>query len=158
MGRRISGGTAAPVLALALALALTGCSLPVDPAGTLERARGGELRVGASPAGGLVVVDGDEVSGPLPELIEGFADSIDARVTWSVDSEEDLVDGLVAGDLDLAIGGMTETTPWIEQASVTRAYEGIPGADGAAVVVLLPLGENGLQAAVESYLDEEVGP
>lgn len=152
-GRRIRGAAA-----LALTAVLGGCGLPVDPDGTLDGARGGELRVGASPSGGLVVVDGGDVSGPLPDLIEGFAGSIDARVTWTVDSEEDLVDALATGDLDLAIGGMTEATPWARQASVTRACTTIPGADGAAVVVLLPLGENGLQAALEVYLDEEAGP
>ncbi|GAB3604513.1 transporter substrate-binding domain-containing protein [Microbacterium aureliae] len=144
---------------LAAALVLTGCGLriPTDPDGTLDRARGDELRVGASPADGLVRIDGAAVTGPLAEVIEEFAASIDARVTWSVGSEEDLVDDLSSARLDLAIGGMTEQTPWATEVSVTRGYPGIPGAKGAPVVVLLPMGENALQAELESFLDEEYG-
>lgn len=138
-------------------LVLTGCgvSIPTDPDGTLERVTGGTLRAGASPDGSLVTVDAGVVGGPLADLVEGFAASRDARVSWSVASEEDLVDDLGSGRLDLAIGGMTEDTPWIDRVSVTRAYPGIAGSGGAPVVVLLPLGENAMQAALEAYLDEE---
>lgn len=142
---------------LLTALAATGCGItvPSDPQGTLDRVRGGELRAGASASGDLVTVDGSDVGGPLAELVEDFAESIDAEVTWTVGSEEDLVDGLEGGELDLAIGGMTDATPWSERAAVTRAYDAIPGAP-APVVLLLPLGENAWQAAVERYLDQEV--
>ena len=138
---------------------LSGCGLqlPSDPDGTLARISGGELRVGASPSGELVTVDDGEVSGPLAELIEGFAEERDATVTWTVDSEEDLVHDLEAGRLDLAIGGMTASTPWSTLVSVTRGYPGIDGSGGAEVAVLLPLGENAFQLALETYLDGEVG-
>ncbi|MCH6230974.1 hypothetical protein MK786_09515 [Microbacterium sp. CFH 31415] len=149
--------------ALAVALAasvttLTGCGLeiPSDPDGTLDRITGGQLRVGASPSGDLVVVDGTDVDGALADLIEGFAREHDATVEWSVDSEEDLVADLEEGSLDLAIGGITAATPWADRVSVTRGYPGIPGSGDADVAVLLPLGENGLQAALETYLDREV--
>lgn len=143
-------------LALALALGLAGCGLPVDPDGTLDRVTGGELRVGASPSGDLVTIDGDDVDGTLADLIEGFATERHATVVWTVDSEEDLVEGLATGDLDLAIGGMTAATPWTDRVSVTRGYPGVEGSDGADVAVLLPMGENALQAALEAYLDGEV--
>jgi ABC-type amino acid transport substrate-binding protein len=138
-------------------LALAGCGVPVDPDGTLDRVTGGVLRVGASPSGELVQVDGGEVSGSLVELTEGFAATRDARVEWRVDGEEDLVDELASGELDLAIGGMTAATPWVDRVSVTRAYPQVPGSRGADVVVLLPLGENALQSALERYLDRELG-
>lgn len=144
-----------PVLLLALCMAGCGLTIPTDPQGTLDRVRGGELRAGASASGSLVTVDGSEVSGTLAELVEGFAESLDARVTWTVGSEEDLVDGLESGSLDLAIGGMTEATPWTDRVAVTRAFDSIPGAH-APVVMLLPLGENALQAALEGYLDKEL--
>lgn len=144
------------VMAFAAALAGCGAQIPVDPEGSLDRIAGGELRVGASPSGTLVEVDGSAVTGPLPRLIEGFADSRDARVTWTVASEEDLVRDLEAGDLDLAVGGMTDETPWADRVSVTRGYPQVPGSGGEAVVVLLPLGENALQAALERYLDDEL--
>lgn len=146
-----------PLLVLALCVSGCGITIPSDPQGTLEGARGGELRAGASASGTLVTVDGSEVTGTLAELIEGFADSIDAQVTWTIGSEEDLVDDLESGKLDLAIGGMTDATPWSDRVAVTRAYEGIPGASGP-VVVLLPMGENAMLAALEAYLDQEVTP
>ncbi|WP_307858472.1 hypothetical protein [Microbacterium flavescens] len=162
-GRAPIGSTGAARTILAFALAgglagLTGCglSIPADPDGTLDRITGGELRVGASPSGDLVVVDRGEVTGPLADLIEGFAREHDATVRWAVDSEEDLVAGLESGKLDLAIGGMTAATPWSDRVSVTRGYPGVPESGGADTAVLLPLGENGLQAALETYLDGEV--
>lgn len=159
--RRVAAVTAAMLLSLAV---LTGCgaSIPADPDGALDRIDGGVLRVGASPSDGLVVLDdpsgADPVSGPLPDLIAGFAAGRDARARWTVGSEEDLVAALESGALDVAIGGMTDDTPWSDRVSVTRGYTGIPGAAGRPVVVLLPLGENGLQSALEAYLDAEVGP
>ncbi|MFB7893257.1 hypothetical protein ACFC1I_13720 [Microbacterium sp. NPDC056044] len=143
-----------PLLILTLCIAGCGFTVPSDPQGTLDRVRGGELRAGASASGELVTVDGSKVGGSLAELVEAFAQSIDAKVAWTVGSEEDLVDGLEAGDLDLAIGGMTDATPWSTRVAVTRGYDSIPGAK-APVVVLLPLGENAWQAAIEGYLDKE---
>lgn len=149
---------AASVLCILVLLVATACGIPRDPDGTLDRIAGGELRVGASPHGDLVFADGGNVAGTLADVIEGFADEHDATVVWTVDSEERLVDDLESGALDLAIGGMTDATPWSERVSVTRGYTGLDGAAGDPVVVLLPLGENGLQAALEQYLDREVGP
>ena len=156
-----SGAARIALAAAALAASvstLTACGLeiPADPDGTLDRITGGELRVGASPSGDLVVVDGTDVDGALADLIEGFAREHDATAKWAVDSEEDLVADLEEGTLDLAIGGITAATPWTDRVSVTRGYPGIPDSGGADVAVLLPLGENGLQAALETYLDAEV--
>lgn len=139
-------------------IALTGCGIriPTDPSGSLDRITGGDLRVGASPAKGTVDVDGDEVSGPVATAVEGFAASRDARIVWTIGSEEELVDDLEDGRLDLAIGGMTEQSPWSERVSVTRAYPALSD-EGRKVVLLLPMGENALQSVLEEFLDEEVG-
>lgn len=147
------------VLAIALA-ATTGCGvrIPTDPDGTLARVTGGELRVGASPSGDLVRIDGGVVSGTLADLIEEFASERDATVVWTPGSEEDLVDDLENGRLDLAVGGMTDATPWSDRVSVTRGYDAIPGSGGRSIVVLLPLGENDLQSTLETFLDEAVAP
>jgi DNA-binding transcriptional LysR family regulator len=134
------------------------CGIPRDPDGTLDRVTGGTLRVGASPHDGLVIVDDGVVSGSLATLIEGFATDRDAEIDWTVDSEEGLVDRLERGSLDLAIGGMTDATPWADRVGVTRGYPDLPGSAGSNVVVLLPMGENALQAALETYLDREARP
>lgn len=153
--RRLCAMFAAVAVALT---AFTGCgvTIPSDPHGAMDRIEGGVLRIGASPSVDLVTVDGDRVGGPLADLVSGFAEAHDARVVWTIGSEEDLVDGLERGALDLAIGGMTERTPWSERVSVTRGYRGVPSGHGEPVVILLPLGENRLQSALEQYLDEQV--
>lgn len=148
---------AAAALGLSLALAGCGITIPSDPNGTLDAVRGAELRVGVSPDPGLVQVHGDEPSGPIVQLVESFADSIDADVDWTVGSEENLVGTLEAGDLDLVAGGITSDTPWVDRVGVTRGYRNIPGADGRAIVLLIPEGENAFLARLETFLDEEVG-
>ncbi|MBO3662878.1 hypothetical protein J5V96_05040 [Microbacterium sp. NEAU-LLB] len=144
-------------IALAATLALaTGCDgirIPQDPEGTLERVSGGELRVGASADDGRVLVDGAEVSGPLAAVVEDFAESIDADVEWSVGSEETLVTKIEDGQLDLAIGGMTGQTPWVDKVAVTREFTDLPEVDGP-VVMLARLGENRFVVALETHLQE----
>ncbi|WP_240665767.1 hypothetical protein [Agromyces sp. LHK192] len=155
-GRRTALGGVIAVLTLALCAC--GITIPTDPRGTSARiAESGELHAGASPAAPAVAVDGERVSGPLAELVETFAERHGAEVEWTVGSEEQLVEGLEDGSLDLVIGGMTDRTPWIDRASATRGYTAIPGTDGRTTVVLLPLGENALQAELERFLDAEVG-
>jgi DNA-binding transcriptional LysR family regulator len=153
--RNIAGGV---TLLLAGILALTGCGvIPADPQGTLERATGGTLHAGATPSAGLVTDAAGEPSGPLIDLVDGFAETIDADVEWTVGSEEDLIEGLEGGGLDIAVGGMTSDSPWIDRAGLTRGYPGIAGADGREIVMFVPSGENAMLTALETYLDGEVG-
>ncbi|WP_337002626.1 hypothetical protein [Microbacterium sp. LB12] len=148
-----------PLATLALLAALSGCglSVPLDPDGTLDAVRGGELRIGTSPDGDLVHVTSDQPSGPVVDLVDRFAASLDAEPEWTVASEETLVRMLRTGDLDLIAGGITPDTPWIDDAAVTRGYRGIDGADGRELAMLVPLGENAFLSALERFLDHEVG-
>jgi len=156
-GRRRLASTLAMLTVVALAATGCGLRIPTDPDGTLDRVSGGTIRVGASPDPGLVDVSGGDPSGPLVDLVEEFADTIDASPEWSVGSEETLVAGLEAGELDLAVGGFTDGSPWVDRAGITRGYTGVPGADGRSIVMLVPLGENAMLAELEAFLDEEVG-
>lgn len=139
---------------------ITGCgvTIPTDPDGTLNRiASRGELRAGATPAGDALSIDGNRAVGPLARLVEGFASEQGARVTWVTGSEETLVDELEAGEIDMAVGGMTDATPWGDRVSVSRGYDNVVRGDERSFVILLPLGENALQTALETYLDRKVG-
>lgn len=152
--------SAAATLGVAAAIvALSGCGLtiPSDPGGTLDTVRGGELRVGVSPDGELVETGTGAPTGSVVDLVDGFADSIDATPEWTVATEESLVRMLERGDLDLVAGGVTSDTPWLDRAGVSRGYTGIDGADGRTLVMLVPLGENAFLSELERYLDEEVG-
>lgn len=152
-----------PVAALLTLIVLTvsvsacGITIPSDPDGTLDSVTGSTMHVGISPEPGLVKIDDAGPSGPLVDLTEGFAASIDARIEWTVAAEESLVKGLETGDLDLAVGGFTDQTPWTDRAGITRGYTGISGAGDRSLVFLVPLGENAFLTKLEKFLDEEVG-
>ncbi|SDH60693.1 transporter substrate-binding domain-containing protein [Agrococcus jejuensis] len=154
MRRLVAAVLAAPVLLLA------GCGLqiPVDPDGTLDDVRGGTLHVGVSPHEGWAeVVDGQGV-GREAELVEGFADSLDAQVEWTEGGEEHLMEALEAGDLDLVIGGLSDATPWTTHAAITRTYLTTTDETGASTnhVMATPLGENAFLVALETFLTEEL--
>lgn len=137
---------------------LAGCGLriPSDPDGTLDRVTDGTLRVGVSPNGEFTQVDGDEVSGTEAELVERFAAELHADVAWTVGSEESLIRELDRGGLDLLIAGFTDTTPWSEDAGMTRPYAEFTDQDGARhkLVMLVPLGENAFLSELETFLTE----
>jgi ABC-type amino acid transport substrate-binding protein len=147
-------------IALATVLLLTGCGaqIPADPDGTLERTTGGTLRVGVTPHDTFTVVEAGQVSGSEAELVEAFAASIDADVAWTVASEEALVRELENGALDVVIGGITDQTPWIDKAGMTRPYDEFTDARGERhkLVMLVPLGENGFLVELERFLSEAV--
>ncbi len=139
---------------------LAGCALieaiPADPDGTLETVSGSVLEVGVSPNPPFTDVSGDAPEGTEVTLVESFAASIDAEISWTVAGEEELVQQLTNGELDLVIGGITDQTPWVTHAAPTRAYADTEEADGSTtkLVMLTPMGENAFLAALERHLDE----
>jgi ABC-type amino acid transport substrate-binding protein len=157
--RRICAHAVAAVALTAITVVLSGCGvrIPVDPDGTLESVTHGTLNVGISPDSGLATVSGSELRGPLVDIAEEFADSLDARIEWTIGAEETLVTGLEDESLDLAIGGFTDQTPWTDRAGVSRGYTNVEGADGRTLVFLVPLGENAFLSELERFLDEEIG-
>ncbi|TDQ51557.1 substrate-binding periplasmic protein [Actinorugispora endophytica] len=96
---------------------------PDDSEGTLDRVRGGVLRVGVtgSPPWTRVADDGS-VSGVEPVLVRRLAEELDARVRWSSGSESDLMASLHAGGLDLVAGGLGDTGTWQGMAALTTPY------------------------------------
>lgn len=148
------------LVAVAMTAALAGCgvSVPADPDGTLQTVSGGELRVGVSADENLADVSADTPSGPIIDLVDTFADSLDAEVEWTIGSEETLVTMVEEGDLDLVVGGLTDQTPWIDRVGVTRGYREVDGAEDRAIVMFVPLGENAFLTELEGFLDQEVGP
>ncbi len=142
--------------ALAVTLSLSGCasSFPADPNGTLDRVTGGTLRVGVSPNEDWTRVTGGEASGIEVALVEEFADTIDADVEFTVGGEEKLITDLQAGRLDLVIGGLTDQTPWIEKAAITKPFDQVTAEDGKPVrhVMAAPMGENAFLLELEKFL------
>ncbi|MGF6822333.1 ABC-type amino acid transport substrate-binding protein [Microbacterium sp. ZKA21] len=146
----------------ALVLALSGClgTMPVDPDGTLESVTDGTLRIGLSAEPDLAELGsgpGDPPDGPLIELANDYADSIDARISWTPAGEETLVGLLEDGAIDIAIGGFSAETPWSERVGTTRGYSDLPDLKGRTVVWLVPAGENALLSDIELFLDGKAG-
>lgn len=152
----------AGVTAALVAVGLVGCgvTIPTDPDGTLERVRGGTLRVGVSPSDPWAEVSDDgQFSGREVELLERFAAHLDAEATFTAGGEEELVGMLERGALDVVAGGLTSTTPWVSKAAVTTSYATTVGERGAPTyhVMLVPSGENAFQVELERFLlDQEV--
>jgi len=150
-------GGAGPTLLGALgvvSLAACGVTVPTDPDGTLDRVRGSELRVGVSPHEPWTVTTDGAPTGLEVDLVEGFAETLDADVVWTSGGEVELVGDLERGDLDLVIGGLTASSPWTSHAAVTVAYVTVTDPDGKPEghVMLTPMGENAFLVELERYL------
>jgi polar amino acid transport system substrate-binding protein len=154
------------LLLVAAGVFLAGCGIsvpgdfPADPDGTMDRVRSdGVLRVGASPRRGWVDVDGGTPQGHEPSLATGFADHLGVEVEWTVAGEEELVRLLEDGELDLAVGGFTDTNAWVAKVGLTRPYAEVEvGGTTEAHVMMVPMGENALQSSLERWLDGHGGP
>jgi ABC-type amino acid transport substrate-binding protein len=151
------------LLLVATVVLLAGCGtsllpddFPADPDGTLDRVRAdGVVRVGASPRPGWVEVGDGDPTGREPRLVEAFAESLGADVEWTVTGEEDLVRLLEEGEIDLAVGGFTDTNAWVDKVGLTRSYAEVEVAGTTeAHVMMVPMGENALMSRLERWLDD----
>ena len=143
-------------LALLAALALVGCDLPRDPDGTLERARGGVLRVGAAEADSLVVRAPDgSAGGAEAELVAAFARSIDARIEWHWGSSDDLLHRLEKRELDVVVAGLGAKTPWATRVGLTRPWH---EEAGRKHVVAVAPGENATLVALDRLVESRRSP
>jgi polar amino acid transport system substrate-binding protein len=135
--------------AVVVAVVLAGCGVPRDPEGTLDRVRGGTLRVGISQSEPWTRLGAGRPSGVEVRLVERFAAELGATVRWVDGSEADLVAALEVRELDLVVAGLTADTPWQAKAAITRGYA------TTRVVVAVPAGQPvpddvaGLRVAVE---------
>ncbi len=95
-------------------LLLGGCQYPRDPEGTLDRVRGGTLRVGVAEVEPWTTVE--------RQLVREFADSVSAEVEWVEGTESELIEALAGRQLDVVIGGFTRRSVWMNEAALTRPY------------------------------------
>ena len=116
MGRALNTTVVLAVLVVA------GCQIPQDPGETLERVRGGTMRVGISEHDPWVKLDGPEPGGVEAELVRRFADRLDSGVKWTRGSEAELIDALHERQLDLVIAGLHAKLPWKKEVAFTRPY------------------------------------
>ena len=143
------------VVVLVGLLASCGVSIPADPNGTLERVTGGTLRVGVSPNPPWTEVTQDgKPTGSEVALVEEFAATLPAEISWTIGGEEPLIKRLELGQLDLVIGGLTADTPWEKHTAITKPYGEATGPDGKRIelVMAAPPGENAYLLRLERFL------
>jgi polar amino acid transport system substrate-binding protein len=148
--------TACPLLLL-VALLAAGCQYPRDPEGTLDRVRGGVLRVGVTHADPWVTLDGGAPGGVEVELLERFAETLDAEVEWVEGSESDLMEALHGRQLDVVVAGLTRRSEWQRVAALTRpfvSYEVVIAAPDQATADRLSEDLGGERIAVEAHSPE----
>jgi polar amino acid transport system substrate-binding protein len=146
LARAVSAGTAVLLLAGA-------CDLPRDPETTLERVRGGTMRVGVSEHDPWVVLEGDQPTGVEVELVKRFAETLDAEVEWVEGEVEELAGALHVGEIDLLIAGLTSSSKISSEGALTHPYL------TTQVVVAAPAGSDledvaGVEVAVEAATEE----
>ena len=113
---------AVALLLLVAVAALAGCQFPRDVEHTLDRVEGGTMRVGVSDNEPWVNLDGSQPSGVEPEIVRGFAESIDAEIEWVQGDSEELVEALETGQLDVVIAGLTRKSEFRRKVALTRPY------------------------------------
>lgn len=105
-----------------LLLVAAACGLPRDPEGTLDRVRGGVMRVGVIEHEPWVLLRDGDPTGAEVALVEGFAGAHDAEVRWVEGPEERLFPALEHRELDLVVGGLTRGNPWTGRLEPSRPY------------------------------------
>jgi len=146
---------------LAVMIGLVGCSghFPADPDGTLDRVSGGTLRVGIShqPPWTDTVSEGNTEQDPggiEVQLVNDYAQSINADVEWHAGGEEQLIMMLSGRELDMVIGGLTDESPWSSDAALTTTFAESIGVDGSTSkhVMAVQMGENAFMTSLEEFL------
>jgi polar amino acid transport system substrate-binding protein len=133
--------------ALLAVVALSACEFPRDTEGTLDRVRGGVLRVGVIEHEPWVSTGEGRPTGVEVALIDGFA----------------LIGALREGGLDLVAGGMTKRSPWKKEASPTRPFAtsrlvlGLPASGDEPDTVVVERGSEAV-GLVERKLDARPEP
>jgi hypothetical protein len=90
------------------------------------------------------------VTGTQATALEAFARGRGARVEWTVVTEALLVDALESGEIDVAVAGFLEDSPWKDRVGFTRAW-------GSDRVIAVRAGENALLLALDRFLASSPG-
>ena len=82
------------------------------------------MRVGVAHHEPWVILDetGSPTGGVEVALVEEFAASLDAEIKWFDGPAHDLAAAVHTNSLDLAIGGLTSTSPFQKEATFTHPY------------------------------------
>ena len=135
---------------IALLLLPVACGIPRDPEGTLDRVRGGVMRVGITEHPPWTIL-GEEPTGAEVELVESFAGDLAADVEWVEGSHGELLAALERRELDLVVGGFTSDDPWASQVTFIQPYVTVRTVLGVAPGELPPEELEGVRVSVEAH-------
>lgn len=138
-------------LAAAALCGLLGCDLPRDPEQTLQQVQSGKLRVGVSHCPPWTDTSGEQPGGIEPELVEQLAEQLDAKVEWTVDGQDRVLESLGRYELDLVVCGLTDSSPWFDLVGATQAYATV---GDVKHIMAAPLGENRWLLQLDRFLQE----
>jgi polar amino acid transport system substrate-binding protein len=136
---------------LLLCAVVVGCQYPRDPEGTLDRVEGGTMRVGVIDNPPWVDLSGAMPSGVEVELIERFAEELDAEIVWVEGPESDLVEAMRGFQLDVIIGGLTRSSLYRKHVALTRPYLDTEIQFGVPPAEELPDDLDGVEIWVEEH-------
>ncbi len=139
-------------------LLFAGCDqLPRDSAGALKRIQSThEVRVGVTEHEPWVRWEGDRATGLEPELMEQWAQTLGARVTWRRDALAELVKALHRREIDVLAAGLEETTPHAPEVALTQPYLEAPDREGKKTprAIAVTQGENALLFSLDRFLTQ----
>lgn len=149
------------LLACAVLLSACGGHYPADPHGTLDRVTDGTIRVGVShqPPFTDTSSAGEIPNGIEAQLLQDYAQTIDADIAWEPGGEEHLIQMLSQRELDVVIGGFSSSSPWSSHAALTTSYAESIGVDGSTRkhVMAVYMGENAFMTDLERFLlDQDI--
>jgi membrane-bound lytic murein transglycosylase MltF len=100
-------------------------------------------------SGGKVIATGLE-----PELIEQWAQTLGARVTWRKDALAELAKALHRREIDVLAAGLEETTPYAPELGLTSSYLEVPDAEGKKTrrTLAVTQGESALLLSLDRFL------
>jgi polar amino acid transport system substrate-binding protein len=108
---------------LVLSVVTAACGLPRDPEGTLERVRGGTMRVGVFERRPWTTLPANGGAGGLEgALVAELARELGARIEWVRATESQLLEALKMRELDIVIGGLTNDSPWAQHVAFTKPF------------------------------------
>jgi ABC-type amino acid transport substrate-binding protein len=110
------------ILALLATAIVVACNLPRDPEGTLDRVRGGTMRVGAAVDTPWVTDSSGTVGGIEAHIVNELARQLNARVEWHRGPAAVLLDSLKERELDVVIAGLTSKSPYAKEVALTKPY------------------------------------
>src|SRR5690606_23442938 len=126
---------------------------PRDPQGTLGRVTGQTLRVGISEARPWAWRQGDEAHGIEADLVRELAAELGADVEWTWGGQEDHLAALERFELDLVIGGLTQSSPWSKRIGPTRPFADYPVILAFPTYQRQPQRLDGLEVAIPAGSD-----